>query len=142
MSKPYLTLCMIVKDEEHCIERCLESVAPFIDRYDISDTGSSDSTKEKIKNFFDSKGIPGEIYDEPWQGFGKSRTKAFENCKDKAEYAWVIDADDTLEGDMTEGIEFMKKTKFSSYSLRITRGENFTWWRKIRRVMVEILLPK
>ena len=51
MSKPYLTLCMIVKDEEHCIERCLESVAPFIDRYDITDTGSTDKTKEKIKNF-------------------------------------------------------------------------------------------
>tara|TARA_Y100001937_G_scaffold128238_1_gene203478 strand:- start:2633 stop:3925 length:1293 start_codon:yes stop_codon:yes gene_type:complete len=120
---------MIVKDEEHCIERCLESVVPFIDRYDISDTGSSDSTKEKIKNFFDSKGIPGEIYDEPWQGFGKSRTKAFDNCKDKAKYAWVIDADDTLEGDLSEGISFMKKTNFSSYSLRISRGENFTWWR-------------
>jgi len=129
MSKPYLTLCMIVKDEEHCIERCLESVAPFIDRYDITDTGSTDKTKEKIKNFFDSKGIPGEVYDEPWEGFGKSRSKSFNNAKDKAEYAWVIDADDNLEGDMSEGLSFMKKTNFSSYSLRISRGENFTWWR-------------
>ena len=40
--KPTITLCMIVKDETHVIERCLRSVAPFVDRYDITDTGSTD----------------------------------------------------------------------------------------------------
>ena len=50
MSKrPTVTLCMIVKDEEHIIRECLESMAPYIDRYDISDTGSTDKTKEIIK---------------------------------------------------------------------------------------------
>ena len=72
MNRPTITLCMIVKDEEHCIKRCLESMAPHIDRYDISDTGSTDKTKEIIKEFFDEKGIPGEVHEIPWQGFGKS----------------------------------------------------------------------
>ena len=37
MTKPTVTLCMIVKDEEHIIRECLESIAPYIDRYDILD---------------------------------------------------------------------------------------------------------
>ena len=102
MSKPTLTLCMIVKDEEHIIRECLESVYREIDRYDITDTGSTDRTKEIIKEFFDEKGIPGEVYDEPWEGFGKSRTKSLRNAdKGGADYSWVIDADDKLIGKRT-----------------------------------------
>lgn len=129
MSRPTITLCMIVKNEEHVIERCLESIHKYIDRYDISDTGSTDKTKEIIKDFFDKKGIPGEIYDVPWEGFGKSRTQALRNCDGKADYAWVIDADDTVDGDFTTALNFIDKTRFSSYSLKIGRGSNFTWWR-------------
>ena len=50
--RPTVTLCMIVKDEEHIIRDCLSSIAPYIDRYDISDTGSTDRTKEIIKELF------------------------------------------------------------------------------------------
>ena len=67
MSKPTVTLCMIVKDEEHIIQECLKSISPYIDRYDITDTGSSDNTKQIIKDYFESVGIPGEVYDEPWE---------------------------------------------------------------------------
>ena len=76
--RPTVTLCMIVKNEEHIITECLESIYKQVDRYDITDTGSSDKTKEIIKQFFDDKGIPGEVYETEWQGFGKSRTKSLE----------------------------------------------------------------
>jgi glycosyltransferase involved in cell wall biosynthesis len=75
MTMHNLTLAMIVKNEAPNIERCLESVAPYIDYYVIADTGSSDNTKEIIKNFFDKKGIPGEILDHEWQDFGTNRSK-------------------------------------------------------------------
>ena len=47
MAKPTKSLVMIVKDEEHIIKECLESMYKNIDRYDITDTGSTDKTKEK-----------------------------------------------------------------------------------------------
>jgi glycosyltransferase involved in cell wall biosynthesis len=118
-------LCMIVKDEEHIIGECIQSMLPYIDRYDISDTGSSDRTKEIIKEFFDKHNIPGEIYDEPWQGFGKSRSKALQHCDGKADYAWMIDADDFIRGDFKYPKEFGQHW---AYTLKIARGD-FEWWR-------------
>ena len=66
-----VTLCMIVKDETHIIKECLESMLPYIDRYDITDTGSTDGTPELIKEFMDTHGVPGEVYLSDWKGFGK-----------------------------------------------------------------------
>ena len=119
------SLVMIVKNEEHIIKECLESMAPHIDRYDITDTGSTDKTKEIIKEFFKEKGIPGEVYDHEWDGFGKSRTQSLRNAeKGGADYGWVIDADDTMQGEFT----FPEDIDLDAYSLRIKRGD-FTWWR-------------
>ena len=44
-----LSLCMIVKDEERTLERCLNSVKSFINEIIIVDTGSKDKTKEIAK---------------------------------------------------------------------------------------------
>lgn len=128
---PKITLCMIVKDEHHCIERCLESVYPYIDRYDITDTGSTDGTQDIIKNFFDAKGIPGEVHQSDWKGFGDhagnmgSRTESLLNAeKSGAQYAWVIDADDSVVGEFA----WPEEMNEHSYSLKIHRGD-FTWWR-------------
>ena len=41
-----LSLCMIVKDEEEMLPRCLAAVAPAVDEIVIVDTGSSDRTIE------------------------------------------------------------------------------------------------
>ncbi|WP_071392823.1 glycosyltransferase [Bacillus tuaregi] len=41
---PTITLCMIVKDEAHCIQTCLESVKELVDEMIIVDTGSTDAT--------------------------------------------------------------------------------------------------
>lgn len=128
--KPTITLCMIVKNETHVILRCLESVYKYIDRYDITDTGSTDGTQDMIRDFFAKKGIPGEIYQSDWKGFGDhagnigSRTEAFQNAKGKADYAWVIDADDSLSGDLI----LPHGTDVDAYTLQFTRGE-FSWWR-------------
>lgn len=89
---------MIVRDEAPNIERCLSSLYKFIDYYIICDTGSTDNTKEIIKNFFDSKNIKGEIIDHKWVDFGTNRSLALKECFGKTKWALVIDADDTIEG--------------------------------------------
>lgn len=97
---PRICLNMIVKDEEHVITDSLECALPHIDYYIISDTGSSDNTVEVIKNYFKKKGIPGEVHHTPWQNFGYNRSEALRLCKGKAQYAWIIDADDLVVGNL------------------------------------------
>ena len=74
------TIClnMIVKDEAHIIENTLIKLLDKvkIDYWVISDTGSTDNTKEIIVDFFKQRGIPGELYDDAWQNFGHNRTMA------------------------------------------------------------------
>lgn len=52
-----ISLCMIVKDEEEVIERCLDSVKDIVDEIIIVDTGSKDNTKQIVSKFTD------KIYD-------------------------------------------------------------------------------
>ncbi len=44
-----ISLCMIVKNEEQTISRCLDSVKGIVDEIIIVDTGSTDATKEIVK---------------------------------------------------------------------------------------------
>lgn len=93
---PRGTVClnMIVKNEEAVIGRCLESVKSFIDYWVIVDTGSSDKTIDVIKEALE--GIPGEIYERPWVDFEYNRNQALELAKPKADYIFLIDADESL----------------------------------------------
>jgi glycosyltransferase involved in cell wall biosynthesis len=85
---------MIVKNEAHCIAKCLESVKPYIDYWIISDTGSSDNTEKIVKKAL--KGIPGEFHHHEWSDFSTNRNLSLELAKTKADYVLIIDADDYL----------------------------------------------
>ncbi len=84
-----LSLCMIVKDEEPNIRRCLESVRPVVDEIIIVDTGSGDSTKAICSEFTD------KIFDYQWNGnFADARNFSIK----MASSDWVLwlDADEEL----------------------------------------------
>ena len=119
-----VTLCMIVKNETHIIKDCLASMLPYIDRYDITDTGSTDGTPELIKEFMDEYDVPGEVYLSDWKGFGLSRTEALRNCDGKADYCWMIDADDKIEGDF----KYPPLGQHDSIAIRLGRPD-FSWFR-------------
>ena len=91
-------LCMIVKNESHVILRCLESVRPLVDYVLIEDTGSTDGTQAIIREWLDRVGLPGEVYDEPWQDFAYNRSHALARLRENkgVDYAFMIDADDQL----------------------------------------------
>ncbi|MFH0867833.1 MAG: glycosyltransferase, partial [Candidatus Woesearchaeota archaeon] len=44
-----ISLCIIAKNEEKYLEKCLDSVKPIADEIIIVDTGSNDKTKEIAK---------------------------------------------------------------------------------------------
>lgn len=84
-----ISLCMIVKNEAATIERCLRSVASATDEIIIVDTGSTDQTKELVRQFTD------KIYDFPWiDDFAAARNAAFSHASQ--EYILWLDADDIL----------------------------------------------
>ena len=124
-----LTLAMIVKNEntDH-FRQCLESVCSLIDYYIICDNGSTDGTQQMIKEFFEEKGIEGEVHDVEWVNFGYNRTEALKMCEDKTKYILMVDADDYIVGKPDVNISRMDEEGLDGYGLRIKRGE-FTWWR-------------
>lgn len=119
-----LCLSMIVKNESHIIKECFDSLYDQIDYWVIVDTGSTDGTQELIKNYFAEKGIPGELHERPWVSFGENRTEALRLADGKAEYIFMIDADDYVEGKLP--IE--KLTGHEGYAVLMGRMD-FSWWR-------------
>lgn len=98
-----ICLNMIVKNEGSIIERALLSVLPWIDYWVISDTGSTDDTKEQIQKVL--KNIPGELLERPWVDFAYNRNEALDVSLGKGDYILFIDADETL-----EWLELFEKT--------------------------------
>jgi glycosyltransferase involved in cell wall biosynthesis len=91
-----LTLNMIVKNEAQVIERCLASVKPFIDRWVILDTGSTDGTQKIIQEYL--KDIPGSLHSSEFIDFSSSRNQALDLARMfvGAGYVLTIDADEVL----------------------------------------------
>ena len=100
MKKPYrLAISQIVKNEAHVIERMLNSIKSIIDCAVFVDTGSTDGTQDVIKKWGENNNIPVFVYDRPFDNFENSRNHAMQMVKDKADYAFWLDADETIEID-------------------------------------------
>jgi len=85
-----ISVCMIVKNEEAVLKRCLDSLDGIADEIIIVDTGSTDRTKE-IAALYTSR-----IYDFTWiHDFAAARNFAF--SKATKEYIYSADADEVLE---------------------------------------------
>ncbi len=84
-----LSICMIVKNEEKFILKCLESIKPVADEIIVVDTGSTDRTRDICRIF------GARVYDYPWtENFSEARNVSLE----KAQGEWVLvhDADEVL----------------------------------------------
>lgn len=85
-----ISLCMIVKNEEDVLGRCLDSIRDLVDEIIIVDTGSADRTKSIASEYTD------RIYDFQWiDDFSAARNYAF--SKASMEYCMWLDADDVIE---------------------------------------------
>ena len=85
-----VSMCMIVKNEQDILKRCLDSYAGTYDELIIVDTGSSDNTKAIASEYTD------KIYDFTWiNDFSAARNFAF--SKASCEYIFSADADEELD---------------------------------------------
>ncbi len=100
-----LSIGMIVKNEEKVLERCLKSLQPLMKAIPceliIADTGSTDSTVEIAKKYTDN------VFHFEWiNDFAAARNSTLEKAKGK--WYFFLDADEYLDEDIHEIIEFFE----------------------------------
>ena len=84
-----ISLCMIVRDEETVLARCLDSVQEIADEIIVVDTGSADRTKQIAAAY-------GRVLDFAWcDDFAAARNFSFAQATQ--EYILWLDADDVIE---------------------------------------------
>lgn len=97
-----ISLCMIVKNEEQILKRCLDSVADLMDEIIIVDTGSTDRTKEIAARYTEL------IYDYQWSGnFADARNFSF--SKATKDYIYCADADEIIDDENRAKFGLLKK---------------------------------
>lgn len=118
-----ISLCMIVKNEQKVLERCLKSLAPCMDEIIIVDTGSTDDTKAIAAKYTD------RVYDFVWTGsFADARN--FASSKATMEYIYTADADEYLDEENQQKLMSLKSILLPEIEmvqmLYCTTGENNT----------------
>lgn len=84
-----LSLCMIVKNEQKVLDRCLKSCKGLFDEIIIVDTGSTDQTKILAQKYTQ------KVFDFAWQNdFSLARNYAFSLAT--CDYIMWLDADDII----------------------------------------------
>ena len=98
-----LSICLIVKNEEEVLERCLQCCNKFADEIIVVDTGSADNTIEIAKKYTKN------IFSFTWNdNFADARNFSF--SKASKDYIMWLDADDIITDENIEKILLLKKS--------------------------------
>ncbi|CQR71212.1 SPBc2 prophage-derived glycosyltransferase SunS [Sporomusa ovata DSM 2662] len=89
-----LTACLIVKNEEHCLGDCLNSIKEWVDQIVVVDTGSTDNTVQVARQY------DAQIEYFLWKDdFAAARNYSLQFAE--GDWILVLDADERIEGDLT-----------------------------------------
>ncbi|WP_440191063.1 glycosyltransferase [Anaerocolumna jejuensis] len=109
MNKKTVSLCMIVKNEDWILDRCLDSVTGIVDEIIIGDTGSTDNSKEIAAKY------KAQVFDIPWEDdFSRARNMTLK----KAACDWILllDADELFDKRDTEAfLQLLDNEKYDGY---------------------------
>ena len=114
-----LSVCIIVKNEEAVLDRCLSGASRLADELVIVDTGSKDATKEIARRYTSL------VYDYPWHdSFCDARNFSFE--KASGDYLMWLDADDVVDDENVERILRLKGASFGGADVVYTICREFS----------------
>ena len=130
-----ISLCMIVKNEENVIDRCLNCVKDVVDEMIIVDTGSTDNTIAKAES------LGAKIYNFQWiDDFAEARNFSF--SKATKDYILWLDADDVLEEDDVKKLRELKESVnecvdsvIMNYVLQVDKNGNSVYSLKRNRLV-------
>jgi len=89
-SRVRLSLCLIMRDNEHTIAPCLESIRPWVDELVCLDTGSTDATPRIAER------LGARVQSFAWcDSFSAARNESFRHAR--GEWIFWMDSDDTID---------------------------------------------
>lgn len=121
--KTILSICMIVKDEEKNLDRCLSSIKPLLNSDSeliIVDTGSTDRTVEIAERYSQ------RVYLYKWQGsFSDARNYSLSLAE--GEYIFLLDGDEEIDNvEINKLSDEFKDINYKSYNTFTLKIKNYT----------------
>ncbi|MBS6510017.1 MAG: glycosyltransferase [Paraclostridium bifermentans] len=116
-----LSVCMIVKNEEKNIKRCLDSIESIADEIIIVDTGSNDGTLNICSNY------NAKVINHKWNNdFSEARNVSLEYAT--KDYILFLDADEEISKEDLEKLKVLLRSKklAEGYFFRLTNIINGT----------------
>ena len=131
-----ISLCMIVKNEEKILRRCLDSIKGLMDEIIIVDTGSTDNTRKIAEQYTE------KVYDFEWiHDFSAARNFAF--SKASCDYIYSADADEVVDKENYERFRQLKETLLPEieivqmyYGNQLSFGTIYNFDRELRPKLV------
>jgi len=118
---------MTLYNEEANIERCLDSISPYLDYFCIGvDEKTTDNTKQKVLDYFEGNTV-GKVFDSPWNGFADARNQCLDQADSSAcDFYIYLDADHTLTVTDDEWTSKLS-TEMDAYMLSVVGGSMTHW---------------
>lgn len=117
-----LSICMMVKDEEKTLGRCLDALLPILEKPDVEliivDTGSMDKTVDIAKKY------TSKLYFHQWQGhFSDMRNVTISYSK--GEWILILDADEVIL-DIVKLYKLLTDKNLEKFNTIIVKVKNYT----------------
>lgn len=115
-------LCIMVKNAGSLFEKVLTENLPFIDRWTILDTGSTDGTQDVVKKVLCDK--KGELHEEPFINFRDSRNRCLELAGTQCKYIIMLDDTYVLKNNIRQFLHTVRGDQHAtSFSLFIESND-------------------